>query len=513
MKYNKFNNVVTSIGLTIACLLVANSLLFFMFIKDIKDSSRVISSQALVSIESVFSYAKKANGLALEAYPISGSCDPNTLSHLRELVIKIPYVRSTNLATNGIIFCTSFFGMETFKDDRSLYIDDKLALFSGNEIDSKHPLLAFRSTKGEYIALSGIDGVYLKDILSKGMLSKNIRTYLNIGGKWLSELGQLETISPQKKLLLVDSFESKYYPMKIYTGLASNTLLSAFVSNSKFQIISLTSIIIVFSMYLTISYNKRPNTKKQLRDAIENGNIKGFAQGIYSLKQRKFVGMEILARWYDEGQIIGPNVFIPQVESFGLLPLMTDRLILNTVIELEKLHLKSDIYISFNISPAKIKVNELESTFEQVNLILGKKHNFHFILEITESHDADKSFILTINSFCEKFKNISLAIDDFGTGFANLSNLAELVNLKIKYLKVDRCFVQNLETCVVSQNIIRNIIDLTRRFSLVLIVEGVESEHQVKILENLGVDFIQGYYFSKPMPLQKFLPKLLINED
>ncbi|MCG6937124.1 MAG: EAL domain-containing protein, partial [Gammaproteobacteria bacterium] len=96
---------------------------------------------------------------------------------------------------------------------------------------------------------------------------------------------------------------------------------------------------------------------------------------------------------------------------------------------------------------------------------------------------------------------IGLAIDDFGTGYSSMSYLQRL---PIMRLKIDKTFVDGINRSRESETIIRAIIGLAKSFELAITAEGVEHEHQLRFLENEMCDEIQGYYFSKPLPLDDF---------
>jgi len=129
------------------------------------------------------------------------------------------------------------------------------------------------------------------------------------------------------------------------------------------------------------------------------------------------------------------------------------------------------------------------------------------IFEITETavmHDFERA-----NESLRMIRQMgaSIALDDFGTGYSSLSYVQRM---QIDRLKVDRSFIQNIETSTASQDIVRIVADLCRNLNLQCIIEGVETKSQLAVLENMGCGSFQGYYFAKPMSeidALKFLAK------
>jgi EAL domain-containing protein (putative c-di-GMP-specific phosphodiesterase class I) len=97
---------------------------------------------------------------------------------------------------------------------------------------------------------------------------------------------------------------------------------------------------------------------------------------------------------------------------------------------------------------------------------------------------------------------IEVALDDFGTGYSAMSYLKKF---NIDYLKIDRSFVRDLETDQNDRAIAEAIVVMAHKLGLKTIAEGVETEQQKKILAEVGCDYVQGYYFAKPLPIEDFL--------
>lgn len=160
--------------------------------------------------------------------------------------------------------------------------------------------------------------------------------------------------------------------------------------------------------------------------------------------------------------------------------------------------------VSINISAKELNIEE---QVKNLHDIFQEHQNFAHIcqLEITETTAIYD--ISTSQNFIHGLKKLGLrfSIDDFGTGFTSLSNLK---NLPVDELKIDRSFIDQIETEHNSQIIVKSIVDLANNFGISSVAEGVENDNQLEFLKSCGCKEAQGYYFAKPMgieDLKKFM--------
>lgn len=204
---------------------------------------------------------------------------------------------------------------------------------------------------------------------------------------------------------------------------------------------------------------------------------------------------EVLARWItSSGEVIPPLSFIPKIEKFGLINAMTKSL-LNQL----------KVYVNeHQVHGLKVSVNFTESClYDEEMYELCKELSGHFILilEFTESMEfADKNKIIL---YMEKFRKIGVqfSLDDYGTGY---SSLKYLNYYQFDVIKIDKSFIDDIETNQHSIKIIENIILLANNLDIQLVAEGVENHRQKKILNDLNISAQQGFYYFKPMPLDNF---------
>ncbi|MDR1730953.1 MAG: EAL domain-containing protein [Synergistaceae bacterium] len=222
-------------------------------------------------------------------------------------------------------------------------------------------------------------------------------------------------------------------------------------------------------------------------------------QPIVELASGTWKGLEALCRWTcPERGRVSPGVFIPEAEHLGLIGTM-GRWILETAVERCK-NLKLDaidgFFLSVNVSPLQL----MDETFANQVLETVDRHEYpcdRLNLEITESSEV--SFTLFTLSQIEKLRQngVRIAVDDFGTGYSSFNSLK---NLPVTFLKTERDFVLNIEQENSTQYFFQVISEVAHTNGMMLIAEGIENQKQFEILRNKGVDYIQGYFFSEPLP-------------
>lgn len=232
----------------------------------------------------------------------------------------------------------------------------------------------------------------------------------------------------------------------------------------------------------------------RLKKAIKNNKIVPFIQPIVDANEN-IIGGEVLARWItSSGEVIPPLSFIPKIEKFGLINAMTKSL-LNQLKAYVNEHQVHGLKVSVNFTESCLYDKEM---YELCKELSG---HFILILEFTESMEfADKNKII---SYMEKFRKIGVqfSLDDYGTGY---SSLKYLNYYQFDVIKIDKSFIDDIETNQHSIKIIENIILLANNLDIQLVAEGVENHRQKKILNDLNISAQQGFYYFKPMPLDNF---------
>lgn len=466
---------------------------------------RYVHSQlkhAVMSVEAILKNASLASGKG--ARYTGNVCTSAILSDLRADVAAIPYVRSINLAKDNQIYCTTVYGRRRFSVNERDYSQGKLLLLNGNELTPYRSLIVYRAAlEDRNSVLVGIDGYYFYSILK--LIDSKSHLYIQVGNKFMSREGMIISAPATENTL---SLGSDLYPFTVIADISQINTLKTFLQYAWDTI----AIIIAFSTLICFLVNRymlyRRTLDARLRKALKKGEISPWIQAIYDAENDQIVGGEILLRWYEEGNgFIPPDVFIKLAEENGTIQGLTRNCFISTTKALSEFHVNGSkpLLICFNVTACHFQNNDI-LVYCDYFTHNTQKDDFRIVLEITEREivASTRQTQEIIQSL--KARGIALSLDDFGTGNANYSYIKLF---SPDYLKIDKMFTSGIESDRVLQFVIASIIDLARKLDCFVIAEGVETQSQLEILRNMGVTHFQGYYFSKPVPLQEF--KTMLN--
>lgn len=237
----------------------------------------------------------------------------------------------------------------------------------------------------------------------------------------------------------------------------------------------------------------------RVKKAYENDHFSLVYQPIVSINNGTVKDYEVLLRMnLDDGQRILPGGFIPAAERFGLINNVDRWTVSRAMHALLKLHEKNDnIRFAINLSGRAFEDKELLSMIQGILDNTGLEPSC-LTFEITET--AAIANINAAKTFIAKLKDMGcqFALDDFGTG---LCSFAYLKNLPVDKLKIDGSFVQSLDTSKVDRAMVQSMNQIAHALGKQTIAEFVQNEKTLSILKDYGVDFAQGHYLGKPLPI------------
>ena len=241
--------------------------------------------------------------------------------------------------------------------------------------------------------------------------------------------------------------------------------------------------------------------EKELKLAIENREFVMYYQPIIDINKNRVWGVEALLRWKSPKRgLVPPGKFIPILEESGLINEVGDLIFDNVLNDAKEFEEKNLIFsFSMNVSVIQlISQNVALKLIKKIEELNVKKENI--IVEITESILMENLDIILPQIMILKQEGIRIEIDDFGTGY---SSLAYLKKLPVSALKIDREFIKDIVENEESRSIVNAIISMAKALNKKTIAEGVEDKDTLEYLKNHGIDFIQGFYFAKPMPKEE----------
>lgn len=258
------------------------------------------------------------------------------------------------------------------------------------------------------------------------------------------------------------------------------------------------------------SYKKEAKIIEVLKKAITNDEIEIYYQPIYSTKDKKFTNVEALVRLTDDKTcgFVSPEVFIPLAEKNHLIVELSNRIFHRIFDFISKNDLKNlgVKHVEINLSA----IQSVDTGLPAMLLDLLSQYNVPptFInLEVTES-----VAITSVQTFQDNIAELrshgfSFSMDDFGTGYSNLSQIAKT---DFELIKIDKSllwpiFKQGNKDTEKSKILLESMIKMIQDMGLKIVVEGVENQNHVNYLEKLGVDYMQGYNFSRPIRGEDYL--------
>ena len=245
-------------------------------------------------------------------------------------------------------------------------------------------------------------------------------------------------------------------------------------------------------------------TVRLIKDAIADDRVEVFYQPIYSVEEKKFVSAEALARLRDkEDRIVMPGRFIPVAEEYGLIEKIGERVFEKACHALKDSHMRKYgiKYVEINLSVSQCENERLSENFESIMKELELPPEM-INLEITETSTLNQRNILLDNMHNLKKLGCSFSLDDFGTGESNLNYI---VDMPVDIVKFDRTMTQDYFVNERAKVVMSATVRMIKELGLKIVAEGIETKEQLDSMIELGVDYIQGFYFSRPLPHKEFI--------
>ena len=254
--------------------------------------------------------------------------------------------------------------------------------------------------------------------------------------------------------------------------------------------------------------NKKHEIRRAIREALKKRNFEVYYQPIYSVQQKRISSAEALIRLHDEQMgFISPEIFIPIAEQEGYI-LEIGNFMFESVCSFyqgKKLWELGIEYIEVNLSVVECMQHDLaERLFaitEKYNLSSDKIN-----LEITETAMASSNDVLRNTMINLTERGFTFSMDDYGTGYSNISSAYDL---PFHYIKIDKSILWTSMENEKAYAVLKNTFSMAKTIEKKIIMEGVETKEHIERLLELGCDYFQGYYFSKPIPGDAFIEYLI----
>ncbi|WP_318386540.1 EAL domain-containing protein [Enterobacter sp.] len=488
-----------SLSALFVTLLLCSLAIFWQVQSDLRNDGRQRVRFGVEQLDQQIRYVETFVSQELQDAPTD--CSKNSLRELQLRMAGFPYVRNILFARDGMIYCSVQHGAVSVPVGKS---QPAMLSFPESGYFPPHTPIGLYTLSKQHQQVMGVFGVWhIAHILTT--LDGHSALYFSSGELWMDAAGNRLATNPLSAMSGTQiELVSAEYGFRIATVVPWFPAWSVVWQYSKGFIIALIAIGVV-AYRLIYRYLSRYNSAlAEMRNGLARGEFVPYLQPLNDSRTGKIKGCEILMRWQHPVRgVISPMQFIPQAEESGLIIPMTEALVKTVVDRFATLkhRLPEGFHFSINVTAPHLLAPTLDdacryflSRFEGCPVTL--------VLELTE---RDKRLMEDeVARRVQELKALGtlIAIDDFGTGYSGMSALQ---TLPVDLLKIDRCFVSKVLVDETSEYIIRNMISCSNDLHMKTIAEGVETPEQHQRLQQLGVDYLQGYLFSKPIDLDSFI--------
>lgn len=449
----------------------------------------------------------------LAAIKDSNPCSAEKLVVMQENDLASSYIQAFGYIADGKLVCSSLFGInsQAFNLGPIDYVSTL-----GIAMRSNATIPFIKNTKFIVLEREGyaaiinkelpVDAVTLHKDASKAIFNPQnkmlISSYGYVNKAWINRAdSSWESVLEDDDHLIAISKSHRYQ-----IGAIATLPLSQVNDHTWIIAKSLLPIGVIGGLLLAAAVIYLARVQKELKSVIKSALKKRefylVYQPIVELSTGKWIGAEALIRWRrPNGEIVRPDLFIPVAEESGIIKQITLHVIELFAQDAQDLFKRyPGFHIGINLSAADLEtVSIVESLKDLKARTQAGPQNI--MVEVTE-----RGFLKTetAQKCIEAIRNqdIDVAMDDFGTGYSSLSYLERF---DLDYLKIDKSFIDTINSDAATSHVVRHIIEMAKSLELQMIAEGVETEQQADYLSKHGVQFAQGWLFAKPMRFNELM--------
>lgn len=445
-------------------------------------------------LDEAHSAAERAHPLLLQP------CTSWTRTELSRMAIGIEHIRVINLFYRSHLVCSSWDGSRAIKEDRPAAHGHAVTLLTDDYISPGVPVMVLRTDFTEGSVTTSMTTHW--SAVALHLLSTHRPLFFRAGDVILTADNRLQTpsvVSGGKPLFAI---HSNFYPFSVEYSGSMNIPLMLYLREGAVSLLlsALLSFAVSSGVWLLAFRQKTPY--EQVAEALKRGEIVPWYQPVMDAHTGIMTGVEVLARHVKpDGSVIPPDRFIPVAESSDLIIPLTRSLMARASRELPDLISITGYrwHVGINFTQAHV----LEPGFLAECLTFVEAFTpgrVMLTVELTEREPFDSGPAM-LERLKQLHRNgIAVALDDFGTGYANLEYLSEV---HVDIIKIDRTFVKRIGHGENGERLLSSLIDMASALNLRMVAEGVETEEQKHWLMSRGINWLQGYLYSRPVPASK----------
>lgn len=456
------------------------------------------ATQAVRENERLMNEARDA---AERAHPLLlQPCTPWTRTELGRLAIGIEHIRVINLYYRSHLACSSWDGTRAVKEDVPAAPGYAVTLLTDDYISPGVPVMVLRVgfPEGAVTASMTTHGsaVALKLLSTHRPLSLRADNFI------LSADNQLYPADAVSGTEIRHAIHSELYPFSVEYPGTFVIPLSLYLREGMVSLVLSGLLGAAASSGLWLLAFRRRTPYEELGTALKRGEIVPWYQPVVDAQTGIITGVEVLARQVKpDGTVIPPDCFIPVAESSDLIIPLTRSLMAQAARELSALLRETDHlwHIGVNITQSHVlEPGFLSECMKFINAFAPGR--IKLTVELTEREPFDNSLEM-LQRLQQLHRNgIVVALDDFGTGYANLEYISEV---HVDIIKIDRAFVKRISEGESGERLLSSLIEMASSLNLRIVAEGIETEVQMQWLTSHGVNWLQGYLYSPPIPVSQ----------
>nr|WP_175198043.1 EAL domain-containing protein [Paraburkholderia caffeinitolerans] len=323
---------------------------------------------------------------------------------------------------------------------------------------------------------------------------------------WRGRLGDGQHAEFVKDDRIVSLWRSPRYDYFAFASIPADAA-NARIHQAGVLLMSCAACAMVVLLFLTgRSARKALPLSDAIREGLRRREFYLVYQPVVELNTGRWVGAEALLRWRrSTGEHVRPDIFIPVAEDCHLIEEITDQVFELAAADLAGFFEKyPDFHVAINLSASEMQSPDVVPRLKNFIARVTGARARNFAFEATERSlikpDQARPILAEIRGM-----GSTVAIDDFGTGYSSLSYLQ---TLGTDYLKIDKSFVDAIDTASVKNHVVAHIIGLAKDLRLQLIAEGVETAEQARYLSDRGVEYAQGWHFARAMAIDELADSL-----
>lgn len=482
---------------------------WFQAVRDMDTQLARYAATSLDRADEIFASAEAT--LEQMSATLEPRCSDATMQAMGRTILESIYFHEATLVINGAVQCTNLRRLSP--PVPVTHTENSLVPAGGIHISAPLTLARENLTAIVIHARAGsgdgaMFGLHLNPRLLGEAVNKSAtedQVSLQIernDGTVLSQFGLPAGRPPQRRDGHRVVLESRRYPVRVIAVGSPDWIKQNWKQNVLiYASIGLLTSAVLFVLLLVIA-RRQFSMAASLEDALDQGQFEVYYQPMIDAVTGGCVGAESLLRWkHPQLGVISPDTFVPAAEQSGFIITLTQWLMRRIMTDMsDLLHDHPDFHLSVNISPQHFGERGL---IADIRRMIGERvQPGQIVIEVTEHElimNEDKKALEVLQHI--RALGTPVALDDFGSGYSSLRYLS---SFPFDYLKIDKVFIDAIGTESLSAGLVDTIVSMARQFKLKIVAEGVEKPAQLAYLQNLKVDYVQGWLFSKALPAAEF---------